>query len=205
VIENAQVNTRTFLPTQSPLVEIFQDMYDLSTTIDAKCKSRPIWKDALFAGMHVMPLIYRLLTLPRIGPCQEQGLLSPKAVIQEACRLASLLYLCEIRRCFAIAQIPSSLYVRKLYNLLAHNRLLDWDPYNVVYLWVLLIGGICAGMTSNRAEERFGFVQMLVRTMQLWNVHSFEEVIIVAERFLWINDVFGKIVASFQQEIEAAL
>ena len=200
VIENIEINTHTFLPTQSCLIEIFQDISHLNTTIIVECESRPLWQDAMFPGMNVIPLIYRLLILPRTDPSRER--LASAQIIQEACRLAALLYLGEIRRCFGIAQIPSSLYVRKLYVLLVESQLLDWDPYNVVYLWVLLIGGICAGVLSDRAEERTWFVHMVVEAMQRWKLHSFEEVVTVAAKFLWLTDVFKNIQKSFQREVE---
>lgn len=200
VIENTEINTRTFLPVQSSLVEIFQDISHLNTAIMVECQSRPIWQDAMFPGMNIMPLIYRLLILPHPDPSKEP--LASAQVIKEACRLAALLYLGEIRRCFSIAQIPSSLYVRKLYVLLVESQLFDWDPYNVVYLWVLLMGGICAGISSDRAEERTWFVHMVVQAMQKWKLHSFEEVVTVAAKFLWVTDVFEKIQKSFQREIE---
>jgi hypothetical protein len=200
VIENIEINTRTFLPAQSSLIEIFQDISCVNTTIMVECESRPIWQDAMFPAMNIMPLIYRLLILPHTDP-SEEGLASTQ-VIKEACRLAALLYLGEIRRCFGIAQSPSLLYVRKLYVLLVQSQPLDWDPCNVVYLWVLLMGGICARVSSDRAEERTWFVQMVVQAMQKWNLHSFEEVVMVSAKFLWLTDVFEKIQQSFQRDIE---
>src|SRR5271170_7831518 len=70
-IENNKVNTRTFLPAHSPLVEIFQDMHRLNATIKASREPKPLWQEAMFQGLHIMPLIYRLLILPRIYPSHD--------------------------------------------------------------------------------------------------------------------------------------
>ena len=198
VIENPAINTRDFLSAQSAMVELFHDMYGLTTTIVTHSASN-IWTDAIFPGMHISPLVHRLLTLDRAHP--PFGRLSPTESIQEACRLASLLYLGQLRRRFGFAQIPSALYVCKLRALLIESRLLDWDPFNLIYLWVLVMGGTCSGFAP--VQERQQFAQLLVIFMRAWNIHRFDQVIGVVKGFLWVDDAFSHLAAGFQDEVEA--
>jgi hypothetical protein len=90
----------------------------------------------MFVGLMINPVVQKLISVPRYVNGDDIT-----SVMHEACRIAALLYLDELRRQFGVYPVPTGLRVVKLMTLLT-LRAASWRPFQRLLLWMLVIGGI---------------------------------------------------------------
>lgn len=124
-------------------------------------------------------MLHRLLSLrsmqPKIIPTRA-------SVIEEVCRLGTLLFLAPIWRSFGIHPVRSK---RIRQNLLAilNEHLVEWGKLRVLLLWALAHAAREAEEDGERAE----FAVRLAMVMGKMGLVVFEDVIKEASGVLWMD------------------
>lgn len=116
-----------------------------------------ILKDAFISEFWLYPLVHRLLSLNAPIDPEDTG-----SVLQEACRLAGLLCLAEVRRQWCIFPVITMRHVRKLKTLLQIHDI-EWRDLQQLKVWVLAV----AAMEADPGEEREWLLDKLTET--LWS------------------------------------
>jgi hypothetical protein len=173
----------------SESVGIFRSLHRLDQFIQDEGMKRDLWIDNLFPGYHVAPILHRLLSMPHASPLSTEIFV----VLQEAFRLAGILYMGLLRVRFGAPPIPQGLFVVKLHSLLSSHSL-DGNFMGGLLTWALVAGGISSG--SNH-----WFVDALCSVGKLIRCESFQSLKHAASGFPWFEDAltgpldaFGKLV-----------
>jgi hypothetical protein len=142
-----------------------------------------IYEQPQFAASYIGPLIHRLLSLSTatVSDVEDQG-----DALQEACRLASILYLAEIRRNFGILPVWSATQLGKLRSLLEISAQV-WAQFGTLKLWVLAMGVV----EAREEEQKSWFVERLGDASQVEGVQTMRQVVELLRQFLWIDDLHG--------------
>ncbi|KAF2664018.1 hypothetical protein BT63DRAFT_429553 [Microthyrium microscopicum] len=110
---------------------------------------------------------------------------SPGSNAEEACRVASLIYLAPIWRKFGVFPVRSIVLVSKLRSLLSSHRV-DWTGLESLHLWVLYMGYV-----ESSGEDREWFVSELDAWSVRYGLESWDLVQQCVRTILWIDNVFG--------------
>lgn len=121
---------------QPGICDALEDLSELAALLENQPTSGRVWNDPMFVGLMINPVVPKLLSVPRYVNGDDIT-----SVMHEACRIATLLYLDELRRQFGVYPVPTELRVAKLMTLLT-LRAASWRPFQRLLLWVLVIGGI---------------------------------------------------------------
>jgi hypothetical protein len=140
----------------------------------------------------VTSLVHRILSIQ-----SEVDFTVEVSVLHEACRLASWLYLAEIRHRFYIRSFEyHAVQIPKLQTLLEkHNR--DWGELEPLHLWVLAV----AGPQARPGTERNWFVGEIKRVAGGLGINSCLEAEAQMRNLLWIDDVHGLKLNAIQGEV----
>lgn len=178
---NLSKTWRFLLPHRFDIIDIFDDLCRVTYHIkeEAYLSGGEVYKDFEFSGTFLNPLLYRLLAA-RTDVQNDND-----AVFQEALRLASILYLAEVRRTFGIFPVWSRAHVKKLKRVLENQ--VDWKKLTRLKLWVLAMGAMEAETVSDKAW----FQERLQNTFKSEGFACYTE----AERYLqtvaWIDEIHG--------------
>lgn len=159
---------------------------DMARAINNKETSSSFWKDDMAYFHNVLPVVYRILILPRPFSNMNKSV-SDGEIIQETLRLACLLFLGLVKRQFRMAPDCVPNYGERLHQLLIHNTV-NWTLASDLYLWVL-----CVAAVSALGDERQWIVQALrssTRTISWENATS------IVKSIAWIEGI-----ASYELEI----
>jgi hypothetical protein len=224
---------RTLLPpTHHPIINIMDELSRLAAFLKVETirTHGRIYQEAQFAASHVNPILHRLLSLSLSTTTEtasnttthhnEIDISDSPAVLQEATRLAAILYLAEIRRNFGILPVVSTIQLSKLQSLLSRSSshfslhhppnmthqasTSPWTPFPALHLWVIAMGVV----ESRGAQQRAWFGE---RMFEVVNSESLAVGVVaegprggspggaamedaiqeVLKRFLWIGDLHG--------------
>lgn len=162
-----------------PIITIIDDLSRMTAFLktESVCTQNCIYQEAQFVSSHINPILHRLLSLSpssttKIGTnitndYNDFNALGGPAVLQEAARLAAILYLAEIRRNFGILPVTSIIQLDKLQALLARSSshfslhhppnaitqpsTYPWTHFPALYLWILAMGVAESRDDSQRA------------------------------------------------------
>jgi hypothetical protein len=125
------------------------------------------------------PLQYCLLNTSVL----EIDVKDSSAAIAQACRLACILYLAEIRRLLGVIGMTSTLQTRKLRSFLEMSDG-KWEGLELLRMWCLALGAI-----ESTGPLRVWFVGEMKRIMEQLGLESLDEAEGELRELLWFDDV----------------
>jgi len=167
----------------------------LNQLILSELAVRDLWDDGVFAGLHVVPLLSKLLSIR-----YEAGRHNQAFSRLESCRIGAILYLAGIRRRFGV-NLATGIYISKLKDAIVaqeHSNLEEIDP---ILLWVLLIGGV----QSLVHTEHKWFVSATADLIVRWQFRIWEELMDIVRGVLWIEGIVDAECDEFQREMSSEL
>lgn len=163
------------LLSQDPSVtHIFEALQQVNSLINAEAYALgdAFWQTVLFPGFHLAPILYDLLSLPRI----THGMASKFSMRRECFRLAAILYISEVRAKFGMDNIGATSYAQKLLRSLKSPEMLSsWESDNIFLIWSLTIGSVSLCVPE---ALRLEFMDMLSERL----VDSLPDVLPIASR-----------------------
>jgi hypothetical protein len=123
------------------VVHIFDSIQQVTSIVnsEAETQGHAFWLTVLFPGFHFAPILHDLLSLPR----DPTGIASRFSKRRECFRLASILYISEIRAKFGMDNTGATSFAYKLLRLLkSREMLVSWGSDNFYLLWALMIGSV---------------------------------------------------------------
>jgi hypothetical protein len=139
-----------------------------------------IYRQQSFSGYFIVPLVHELLSMQAPVVIDDSGL-----AILQACRLAILLSLAEVRRLFGIYPVSSTVQVRKLYALLSPHP--DWKGLEDLEIWVLSMGII----EAEAETERKWLLDEWTRVTQRLGYRIYEAVESLLQSLPWMVEIHG--------------
>jgi hypothetical protein len=166
-----------------PIIKrICSDLRRLHSTIQSELKRRNLWNDTLFPSFQILPLLYGLLSQPRL-----HSMLNVGEVRIECFRLAAIIYVGEIRGKFTIDNSIAGMYAQKL-KVLLYAEALDWEDENVYLLWIMTVGSVSLSLS---AEDRDWFMSRIGGVAGLLGIFALEDLRDAITNFLWCDEALG--------------
>jgi hypothetical protein len=162
----------------------------MNVIIDGELSTKDVLIDGEFQGLYLVPILHALLSTS-----YDTYIGDSIAVMEECCRMGTILYLGAIRRLFGF-HMSTSVYIQGIKTWFGQDDALR-ETYNVRGLWVLMV----AALQSFGQEEHEWFVsnatEMIIRCgCSLW-----EEVMVLLRETLWVEGVFGSELETFRGEL----
>jgi hypothetical protein len=168
---------------------VHQQLGRLNALVDQEASARDLWKDDLFAVYNISPLLHEALSFAR-GLVRDDLHLRQR----ECFRLASLLYLCNLRAKFDFEPGVGMLYGTKLLMILESPGMLPrWNRSNIFLLWSLTVAA-CSETLFDDIRTRF--VILIAEIIGPAQMSSFQEYHDLICSFLWSK-------AAFETELSA--
>lgn len=178
-------------PARAALTDIFDDVSIVITL----SRSPSAKKDAgHFNLMWITPLLYRLLSLPRVS---ENGDTDVLGVMQEASRLGIILFLAEIRRKCGDLGVPTVVQSKKLRAVLSRPGWVRWALFEPLILWVLFFGAL-----ESEREDRGWFCNSLCVAARNLRIGEWKGVVSAVSGLLWIGDMFEEMINELRSEFD---
>lgn len=125
-------------PAVAHIFEAIQQVNSLINT-EAHVQGDVFWQTVLFPGFHLAPILYDLLSLPRV----THGMADKFSMRRECFRLAGILYISEVRAKFGMDNTGAISFAQKLlYTLKSPDMLSSWESDNFFLIWSLMIGSV---------------------------------------------------------------
>jgi hypothetical protein len=165
-------------PMRLEWISIFDDIVQLTSLDEAFNGEQPLF--SISSGDWMEPIAYRLLC---VRPLQQGN--ERENVIEEVCRLGTLLFLTPLWRLLGRYTIWTAVITRKLLLILTES-IIDWNELKPLLVWVLYFAAI---ETKDLVErDKYNFVLAVhVRGMHLqeWN-----DVMSIIKNVLWVGNVY---------------
>jgi hypothetical protein len=165
------------LPNNQQWIPIYHDLsiFSQQTVLDAN-------SDMIispYTGAWSNAVIHRLLSIRPLlnGETREN-------VIEEACRIASMVYMVRVWRNFGIFPARSVFLVTKLRNLLS-SHCLDWSGLEPLHMWILYTA--CVEASGENLEF---FIDAARTCIALYRVSSWTAFKANAKAVLWIDKAY---------------
>lgn len=192
----------TLLPNQPLLDSCVTDemnsaIYELLVLIQYMVSAlavRDLWDDGVFAGLHVVPLMSKFLSIHH-----DISESSPALAREESCRLGALLYLGGIRRRFGVNLTPD-VYIPKLKKAIISQDNSNAE-INPVLLWLLVIGGI----QSLAHEDHPWFVTEASNLIIGMEYSTWEELMTAVRTVSWVDGILQVECEKFRMEVASEL
>ncbi|KAH8128136.1 hypothetical protein LI328DRAFT_164264 [Trichoderma asperelloides] len=163
------------LLSQDPAVKhIFEAIQQVNSLINAEAYTLGdvFWQSVLFPGFQLAPILYDLLSLPRV----THGMASKFSIRRECFRLAGILYVSEVRAKFGMDNTGATSFAQKLLRSLKSPEMLSsWESDNFFLIWSLTIGSVSLCVPE---ALRLEFMDMLSERL----THSLPDVLPIASR-----------------------
>jgi len=144
---------------------------------------RHLWKDTIFAGFYISPILGDLLAM-RPDVNNEP---SSSTTMLEAFRLAAVLYLADLRSKFGIDTLSvGPLYASKLHSLLSSSSIYDWEEQPALLIWIL---AIAFTSRSLRPEQRALFTEMFNNALMARGISKFEDLKALLTEIVWDEEI----------------
>jgi hypothetical protein len=165
------------LPMQPDWISIFDDIVQF-TTFDPACNTeRPM--ASVTGSCWMETIVYRLLCVRPLQQGNGRG-----DIIEEVCRLGTLLFLTPLWRLLGRYTIWTAVISRKLLLRLTEN-MVEWNGLKPLLVWVLYF----AAIETNDLVERGHFVFMLAVVIKGMHLHKWDEVLSTLKNILWVEKV----------------
>ena len=167
------------LPRWLDWVSIFDDIVQM-ISLDQTFNERQLML-AITSGSWTEPTLYRLLS---IRPLENGS--SWEYVMEEVCRLGTLLFLAPIWRALGQTPVRTAMMSRKLLLVLVEN-MGEWNELKPLLVWALYF----AAIETQDLGERSQFVLMLGIVMNGMHLQEWEEVMEIVKDVLWVEKVLA--------------
>lgn len=194
---NAQLADRIFDETDetTSIQRLCQQLRRLNEVIAEESIARNLWQDAVFPVFNIAPIQHDCLSMPRASLYDDI-----QARQRECFRLATLLYLMELRAKVDYEAGQGMLYGTKLQLMLGTQGILPtWEGSNDLLLWVLTVGA-CSAILFD--DLRGQFVALLSESLRAANIRTFEEYATRIIQLTWSEVAFGPALRGLEGQID---
>ncbi|ORY19314.1 hypothetical protein BCR34DRAFT_472425 [Clohesyomyces aquaticus] len=169
------------LPMEMSWISIFDDIAHL---ISLDRAFTPVQFEAAFTvGSWVEPTLVRLLVLRPL-----EGSKTRIKIIEEVCRLGTLLFLGRVWRWMGASPVRTLAFVSNLLRILNDRTyMVEWRELKPLLLWTLY----CAATEATDMVERHQLLFMLAMLMKGMELTTWEKLMEVVRGVLWAKQVFG--------------
>jgi hypothetical protein len=176
---------RNFLTQRAEIIDILEDIAKLTVYLQSKstCTTDLVYTEATLCVSYLNAFLHRLLGLIKATPTPPYSL-SRDGAVEESCRLASILYLAELRRNFGIRPVLSQVQLSKLRSLLENDNYEEnWEELGVIRMWILAV----AIVEEQEEEPKMWYLERLKRVARVNGLRSMIEVRDTLTGFLWMD------------------
>jgi hypothetical protein len=170
------------------MISVIHELLVLNEFMVSKAAAGELWDNGVFAGLHVVPLLSRLLTI-RHETC------SSALAKEESCRIGALLYLSGIRRRFGVA-LASGIHIQSLKHAICND---DSRNTNPILPWLLVIGGA----QSVTPEDRERFVSETADLILRLQYSTWDELMTVVRDALWVEGILETECDTFRTNVSS--
>ena len=175
------------------MISAVNELLGLNQFIASELAVRDLWDDGVFAGLHVVPLLSKLLSIryETLGS-------TPPFARQEACRIGALLYLAGIRHRFGVG-LKAGVYIPKLKDVIIAQDGSNLETTDPILLWVLFLGGV---QSLRHAEHKWyisAIADLIVRRQ--WSM--WEQLMAIVHQVLWVEGILEVECEEFRREVSA--
>ena len=139
--------------------------------------------------------IHQLLTWRPLGCIDSRA-----AIIQEACRLGTLIYLVPVWRFFGVAPVVSAYLVSKLKNFLEMNDV-QWGGLWPLQAWILYM----AGLEAHACLEEAWYYDQLAWVFEYNGILTWDDGMAHIKNVLWFDCMFASKDEAMGTEVAAIL
>jgi hypothetical protein len=175
------------------MVSAIKDLLALNKFIVSELAIRDLWDDGVFAGLQVVPLLSKLLSIRH-----ETSRHNPAFSRQESCRISATLYLAGIWRRFGV-NLATGIYISKLKDAIITQDNSNLDKSDPILLWILLIDGV---QSLIHAEHKW-FVSATAELIVRRQFNRWEELVDTLGGVLWIEGILDVECDEFHRELSA--
>jgi hypothetical protein len=126
------------------------------------------------------PILHRLLSF---RPLQVDSIPPRESIIEEVCRIGTLLFLAPLWRTFGVHPVRTATLRQNLLFII-HNYFASWGELRIVLIWVLMH----AARESDTEAERSEFVMRVAMVASKMDIRSFELLMDAMKEVLWVSD-----------------
>ncbi|CAO2647075.1 Nn.00g079970.m01.CDS01 [Neocucurbitaria sp. VM-36] len=167
------------LPMQLDWISIFDDIVQLISLDRAFNEEQLVL--AITSGSWMEPTMYRLLA---IRPLQQGN--NREHVIEEVCRLGTLLFLAPLWRLLGQGPVWTAAISRNLLLVLMKN-MVEWNELKPLLIWVLYF----AAIETKDLAERSQFVFMLGVLMSSMQLQVWDAIMQIIKSVIWVDKVYA--------------
>ena len=153
-----------------------QSLREIHTIMLAEASRRDLFSDTIFPGIYLSPICHDMLSM-RSHLDGNDGTLA----LQEAFRLACVIYISELRALFGFDARAQSKYAGRLQNLLYYSAI-DWLVPDPFLLWTIVVA---VTAKTIRPEQRKWFVNTFRVLLKTLGVESYEDLISRLSKAIW--------------------
>lgn len=174
------------------MVSAAKELLALTQYMISELAVRDLWDEGIFAGLHVVHLIYKFLSFRHnINEC------GTTLAREESFRLGALIYLGSIRQKSGV-QFTAEIFVLKLKQAIIASALAEINP---LLLWLLLLGGA----QSLDCDGHGWFIRTTICAINRLEYLSWDELIACARRVSWVDGILNIECENFHREISTEL
>ncbi|CAA9962937.1 hypothetical protein PTMSG1_06305 [Pyrenophora teres f. maculata] len=167
------------LPMHLDWIIIFDDIVQL-ISLDQAFKEKQLML-AITSGSWMEPTIYRLLAIRPLNHGNDR-----EKVIEEVCRLGTLLFLSPFWRALGQSPVRTSVISHNLLLVLTTN-MIEWNELKPLLIWVIYF----AAIETKDLAERSQFVFMLGILMSGLQLQDWDDIIQIVKSVLWVDKIFA--------------
>jgi len=166
------------LPMQLGFITVFDDVVQL-ISLDRAFNEQQLML-AITSGSWMEPTMYRLLAIRPLDHGE-----STEFVIEEVCRLGTLLFLAPLWRKLGQSPVWTAAISRNLLLVLM-KHVIEWNDLKPLLIWVLYV----AAVETKDLAERSQFVFMLGILMSGMQLQEWDDIMSIIKSVLWVEKVF---------------
>jgi hypothetical protein len=171
------------------MISVINELLMLNDFMVGKA-SGSMWGNGVFAGLHVVPLLSRLLTI-------RHNTTSPTLAKEESCRAGALLYLSGIRRRFGV-DLTSGIHVQNLKLAICRDASRETNP---IMPWLLVVGGA----QSVVLEDRNWFISATADLILSFRYNTWDELMRDVRDILWVEGILENECGRFHADVVAEI
>lgn len=172
------------------MISAIYDLLALNQYMANKVEAGDLWDNAVFAGLYIVPLLSKLLTL-------RHNAFNATLAKEETCRTGALLYLSGIRRRFGIA-LTADIHVQNLKHAISEDISSNTNP---ILPWLLVTGGT----QSVELEDRQWFVSATAGLLLRLQYSTWDELMAALRGVLWVEGILQAECDQFHTDIASEI
>ncbi|PVI04305.1 hypothetical protein DM02DRAFT_625013 [Periconia macrospinosa] len=177
------------LPMMLEWITIFDDIAQL-ISLDRALREKDFQRAAT-SGSWMEPTIFRLLAFRPLHRGTER-----EDVIEEVCRLGTMLFLAPIWRWLGAAPVWTNCISQNLLSVLS-NHMIEWGGLKCLLLWTLYFAAI--ETQDSREKSQYSFI--LAVLMNGSHIDGWHELMEIVKDVLWVEQVFASSDEGIRDEV----